>query len=135
LRPSTLPYRRERALADLARTMLEHLKGRTRFLPGAVFEDPQWLMTLELFIAAEEAREVPVSVLCGASGVPPTTALRHIRWLESKAIFERVSHPKDRRISYVRLSDAARDQVARYLMSVSSSGLTVGDDPPLRAAH
>ncbi|HJQ17021.1 MAG TPA: MarR family transcriptional regulator [Allosphingosinicella sp.] len=119
---------------DVARILVDHIKRRQDFLPGAVFEDPQWMMTLELFIAAEERREIPVTSLCCASGVPPTTALRHIRKLEAKGIFERLSHPSDKRITFVRLSKAARREVERYLHSINTCG-RVTDDPPLRAAH
>jgi DNA-binding MarR family transcriptional regulator len=122
-------------MAGLARALVDQFNRRSQYLPGAIFGDPQWLMTLELFIAREERREVSVSSLCFVSGVPATTALRHIRSLEDKGIFERGSHPKDRRISHVRLSEAARAQVARYLLSISSGGLIVDDDLPLLAAH
>ena len=138
LRPEAIhaePYRRRRSLASIARTLVEQLSRRGQYIVGAVFEDPQWLMTLELFIAGEEEREVSVSSLCFASGVPATTALRHIRSLETKGVFRRLSHPKDRRISHVRLSEAARVQVVRYLLSIGASGMLVEDEPPLLAAH
>ena len=128
-------FRRPRVLPDIARMLVEQINRRGQYLPDAVFQDPQWLMTLELFVAREEGRELSVSSLCLVSGVPATTALRHIRTLEAKGIFERISHPKDRRISHVRLSEAARVQVARYLLSISSGGFIVEDDLPLIAAH
>ena len=138
LRPELIrsdAFRRPRSLAGVARTLVDQLNRRSQYLPGAIFDDPQWLMTLELFIAGEERREVSVSSLCLAAGVPATTALRHIRFLEARGIFKRTSHPRDRRISHVRLSETARVQAARYLLSLSSSGLLVDVDPPLLAAH
>lgn len=128
--PPSLP------LATIATILLVSLNRRGKYLPGAVFGDPQWLMTLDLFIASEERRDISVSSLCMASGVPPTTALRHIRYLESQGIFERASHPNDKRISHLRLSDRARRQVARYLTAISSGSLQLDELPrPLRAAH
>ena len=129
-------YRREPAATEtalprrpspvsVARLIVEQANRRGQFLPGAIFEDPQWLMTLDLFIAGEEGREVSVSSLCCASGVPPTTALRHIRYLQGQGIFERFSHPNDKRISLMRLAEAARGQVVRYLSSVGP-GLAQG---------
>jgi DNA-binding MarR family transcriptional regulator len=112
---------------------MEQARRRSQFLPGAIFEDPQWLMTLDLFIAAEEGRDVSVTNLCHASGVPPTTALRHIRHLQDQGIFQRVSHPRDRRISYIRLAESARKQVARYLASIDS-GSDVGGTALPRSA-
>ena len=109
---------RQQSLVIVARELMEHARRRSQFLPDAVFQDPQWMMTLDLFIAAEEGREVNVSSLCCASGVPPTTALRHIRHLQDQGIIERFSHPNDRRISLVRLADASRRQITRYLSSI-----------------
>lgn len=125
---------RRQPLATIARQMLEQARRRGQFLPGAIFEDPQWLMTLDLFIAGEEGREVSVSSLCCASGVPPTTALRHIRYLQTQGIFERVSHPNDKRISLMRLADASRSQVARYLSSIGP-GLGNGGKHSEPGAH
>jgi hypothetical protein len=111
---------RRQSLVSVAREMVEHARRRTQFLPDAVFQDPQWMMALDLFIASEEGREVSVSSLCCASGVPSTTALRHIRYLQEQGIFERISHPNDKRISLVRLAEASRSQLARYLASIGS---------------
>jgi len=123
---SDVALQRRQSLADFARLMLDDARSRSHFLPGAIFEDPQWLMTLDLFIAAEEGREVSVSSLCCASGVPPTTALRHIRYLQAQGIFERISHPHDKRISLVRLAEASRSQVARYLSSIWNNLISGG---------
>jgi DNA-binding MarR family transcriptional regulator len=130
------PYAQAASLTELALTLINHLHRRSRYLPDAVFEDPQWLMTLELFVAGEQSRAVSVSSLCLSSGVPPTTALRHVRMLEAKGFFERVAHPRDRRISHLRLSEGARDQVERYLNSIRSSDTEEEEEsPPLRSSQ
>jgi DNA-binding MarR family transcriptional regulator len=120
--------------AALARALINHVRARRHHLPDIAVEDPQWLMTLELFLATEEGRAVSVSSLCFASGVPSTTALRHIRQLEVQGIFKRISHPHDRRIRHVGLSDGARSRVARYLIAITS-GEADEEPPPLRSAH
>jgi DNA-binding MarR family transcriptional regulator len=127
------PYR-SAAPTVLARMLIAHIHRRSHYLPAVAVEDPQWLMTLELFLAAAEGRAVSVSSLCFASRLPSTTALRHIRALEERGFFKRMSHPHDRRIWHVRLSDGAREQVERYLLAISS-GEAAEEDPPLRAAH
>jgi DNA-binding MarR family transcriptional regulator len=114
------PPSRELSLAVAARLILDQARRRSLFIHGAIFEDPQWLVTLELFVAAEEGRDVSVTNACSASGVPSTTALRHISHLEQVGILERVSHPRDRRIRLVRLSDNAHKQVAHYLSSLEA---------------
>lgn len=129
LYPESLP------LQVLAKLMVAQLNRRRKYLPAASFEDPQWLMMLELFIASEEGRNISVSSLCIASGVPATTALRHIRALVANGLFERKSHPRDRRIYHVRLSEAARNQMIGYLVSVASGRIELDDGSILRAAH
>ena len=119
----------------LAKLMLAQSNGRRKYIPDATFEDPQWLMMLELFVACEEGRDVSVSSLCFASGVPATTALRHIRGLTARGVFHRVSHPRDRRISLVRLSAVARRQMIDYLVSIGSGKLEIEEGPTLRTAH
>ena len=106
-------------LAQVAATLLVQMNRRTHFLPEAAYEDPQWLMILELFVAAECGRRLCVSDLCEASCVPATTALRHIAALEGKGVIQRSPHPTDRRVSYFRLDAAARRKVERYLLSIS----------------
>lgn len=121
-------------LTAVARAMVELIGRRNDQFPGATFQDPQWMMTLELFIAAEEGRVISVSSLCDASGVPATTALRNIRWLEAKGIFERRPHPRDKRISQMHLSTRAHGQMARHLTAVSAWHFA-NDRSPLSAAH
>lgn len=129
LHPPSIP------LWMVARIMAAQLNRRKAHFPEATLEDPQWMMMLELFIAAEEGRNVSISSLCFASGVPSTTALRHIRALVAKGLFERVSHPRDRRICHVRLAREAKNQMIGYLVTVASGEFDLEDMPALRAAH
>lgn len=136
--------RNERAssLPGLARVLVSQIHQRRCYWPRVPLGDPHWLMMLELFIAAEEQRLVSVSSLCMAAGVPSTTALRYVRALEDKDIFERTIHPKDRRICHIQLSADARRQMERYLLSVATAfgGMAsalpaCGEPRPLRSAH
>jgi hypothetical protein len=129
-------------LPALARVLVSQIHQRRCYWPRVPVGDPHWLMMLDLFIAAEEQRLVSVSSLCMAAGVPSTTALRYVRTLEDKGIFERTVHPKDRRICHIQLSADARRQMERYLASVASTfgGLASAvpdcEEPqPLRSAH
>jgi DNA-binding MarR family transcriptional regulator len=128
------------ALAPLAKMLVSQIHERRYHWPRVPMGDPHWLMMLELFIAAEEQRLVSVSSLCMAAGVPSTTALRYVRTLEDKDIFERTVHPKDRRISHIQLSTDARRQMERYLLSVVSTFggpavPTCHERQPFRSAH
>ena len=112
--------RHEPAAADLveaARREIAQLERRSSLLPQLLNEDPQWMMVLDLFIAAETDSTLYVLDVCASSRVPQTTALRHIQWLEEKRVIVRSRDPFDGRKSCLKLSDAARQQVAEYLLS------------------
>lgn len=131
-----LPPGSERSynLVQVARILLMQIRTRDEYLPTVVFEDPQWSMILDLFIAGETGRKVPVSDLCAVSGVPATTALRHINWLEENDVIRRSSCPADRRRSYLALTEATHRRTVNYLLSVitswievSGNGMTAGE--------
>lgn len=130
------------SLRGLARVLVSQIHQRRCYWPSVPLGDPHWLMMLELFIAGEEQRLVSVSSLCMAAGVPSTTALRYVRTLEDRGIFERTVHPKDRRICHIRLSADARRQMELYLVAVAapcagmaSAASAYGEPQPLRSAH
>jgi hypothetical protein len=74
---------------------------RNEMLGTPVFRDPAWDMLLDLMVAAEGARPVSVSGLCHASGVPTTTALRHVDRLEALGLLTRTPDPDDKRRFWV----------------------------------
>lgn len=74
---------------------------RNEMLGIPVFRDPAWDMLLDLLVAAEEGRRVSVTGLCHASGVPTTTALRHVDRLDALGLIERTADPGDRRRFWV----------------------------------
>jgi hypothetical protein len=117
--PPTIGYGQPE-LARLAVDMLSQIKRRSEYLPQACPDNPDWLMILELFIAAAAGRRMSVSDLCLASGVPSTTALRRVGILEMCGLFQRTAHPRDRRISHVALTQNAYDRVADYLRSLGA---------------
>jgi len=74
---------------------------RNELLGKPVFRDPAWDMLLDLVVAADERRAVSVSGLCHASGVPTTTALRHVERLETLGLLKRTPDPADKRRFWV----------------------------------
>src|SRR4051812_35709296 len=74
--PSASP---ERAVIGefMSRTHRIRLK-RNELLGAPLFREPSFDMLLELFATHERGEEISVTSLCYASGVPPTTALRHL---------------------------------------------------------
>ncbi len=92
-----------RNVFDYARH-IHHLRiRRDQKLGTHVFRDPAWDMVLDLLAAHDEQRDVAVSSLCMASGVPPTTALRHIERLEREDMIERSDDAQDHRRSLIRI--------------------------------
>ncbi|MBK9004927.1 MAG: hypothetical protein IPM67_01435 [Sphingomonadales bacterium] len=80
----------------------------------------QMSMLVDLFIAAEEGKQISVSSLCIASAVPMTTALRWIAILEAKRLIERKADPLDSRRYFLSISQDVRDKMrdhfeTRYL--------------------
>jgi DNA-binding MarR family transcriptional regulator len=70
---------------------------RNEALGIPVFRDPAWDMLLDLLVAEEEGRQVTVTGLCHASGVPVTTALRHVDRLDELGLIYRTADPADKR--------------------------------------
>ena len=123
------PQDDQNALHRIARTMVAQVRSRATYLPEVACGDPEWLMLLELFIASGSGRQVTVSNLCAASGVPSTTALRHIGLLERNGLLIRTPAAKDRRISHVRLHERAQRRLQSYLSSIAPRW-TAGSEEP-----
>lgn len=90
---------------------------RNEALGIPVFRDPAWDMLLDLLVASDEGRRVSVTSLCHASGVPTTTALRHVERLDELGLIDRTADPSDRRRFWVTARPdtlrRVRDLVAR----------------------
>lgn len=71
--------------------------------------EPQWRMLLDLF----GGNATSVTSLCLASGVPPTTALRHIGEMEAAGWIARAADDLDRRVSLLLLTPEGADLVKR----------------------
>lgn len=108
------------ALPDprLVRQLIRQRQQRARFFDADLFADPAWDMLLDLTAARAEHRQVSVTSLCIAAGVPPTTALRWIGQMVHAALFERVEDTMDRRRAFIRLAEPAADAMARYFDAV-----------------
>lgn len=88
----------------------EHAFGSTD-----LFGEPAWDLLLDLFIAAKEGKQVPVTSACIGAAVPTTTALRWLAVLEDRGLVLREADPADARRAFVRLSaDAYARMVAHF---------------------
>ena len=125
--PATAQRRSRAALPDatLVRKIIAARRLRARFLDGELFADPAWDMLLDLTAARVEHQRVSVTSLCIASGVPPTTALRWIGQMTQSGLFERVEDDADRRRAFIRLSDKAAEDMARYFAELGEDALAL----------
>lgn len=87
------------------RAIIRARRLRDQYLGADLFADPAWDMLLDLMAARYEGQRVPVSSLCMAAAVPPTTALRWIKALSEQEIFVRIADPEDGRRIYIELAD------------------------------
>lgn len=106
----------------LLRRIIRQRQLRSRFIEGDFFADPAWDMLLDLAAARVEGKQVSVTSLCIASGVPPTTALRWIGALVQADLFQRVCDQNDRRRAFIELTDRAANRLANYFDEIALSG-------------
>lgn len=88
----------------IAREIYAERRRRHKFLPADLFGEPTWDILIDLYIAYREDRRVPTTSSCIGAHVPPTTALRWLRILESRDLVEREDDGRDGRRTFVRLS-------------------------------
>lgn len=100
------------------RRIIRQRQLRAHFFDAALFADPAWDMLLDLSAARAENKQVSVTSLCIASGVPPTTALRWIGQLTAAGLIERIEDETDRRRAFLALSDRAAEAMARYFVII-----------------
>ncbi len=104
------------AYAAAARAMLASRRKMEQFFPG-LFADPARDMLLDLFVAAEEGRELSVTSCCIAAMVPPTTALRWLTLLKEQGFVLEEPDLRDRRQKLLRLAPQARQQMRQFIDS------------------
>jgi len=84
-------------------------------------------MILQLYIADKAGKPIDVSSLCASTGVPKTSALRHLDRLADEGLVRRYDDNVDGRRIFVQPNDALRLQIERWLDAASLS-LEIG--PP-----
>lgn len=103
-------------LLALAKGIKRSRDRRAAFFDAALFADPCWDIMLDLVCARLEDQTVPVSSACMATGLPFSTALRHVRQLVDLGLVRRWKDPKDRRRDLLMLEDATFETMKNYLV-------------------
>ncbi|WP_338468091.1 winged helix DNA-binding protein [Novosphingobium sp. ZN18A2] len=104
-----------------AREIYTERRRRDRFFPTDLFGEPSWDILLDLFIASRESRRVPTTSACIGAHVPPTTALRWLRILESRGLVEREGDRSDGRRTFVRLSTQGLKIMEEFVLSTKTA--------------
>jgi DNA-binding MarR family transcriptional regulator len=81
---------------------------------------------LDLLVAAHEGRQVCVSSLCYASGVPNSTALRHIEHLDQVGLVERTPDPEDHRRAFIKATPPAVERMTKIVERLQDAALGTG---------
>jgi DNA-binding MarR family transcriptional regulator len=72
-----------------------------------------------LYLAEFSESRQTIGQLAEMVETPLTTALRWVAYLEKEHLVERQSHPTDRRIVFIKLTDKGRDGLSEYLSEMS----------------
>ena len=113
IRSVTPAYRSD--LIEHARHMLMNRSRRSQHFNSGMFGEPAWDMLLALYVGEQTGTRYTVTRLTDVAGVPSTTALRWLDFLEKKErMVIRKPNPTDRRISLIELTDRARGALDVY---------------------
>lgn len=120
--PPVDPLPPGRLLAEARRLAAVH-EARDRIFGRAMFPNPAWNILIDLYIGAEEGRNVTIKSACVAARVPQSTALRHIAHLVDVQLIARAQHPSDARSAYLTLTDGGRAKMRSFItLSAAAPG-------------
>jgi len=112
------------ALVERARKAFVNRARRSRHFNGVMFGEAAWDMLLALYVAEKSKARHTVTGLCDLSGLPPTTALRWLDFLENKEeLVTRSPNPTDKRVYRLALTDKARDALDAYFSGTDLEGM------------
>jgi hypothetical protein len=111
--------RDEEPLADFAESLYRHRRRRGRYLPEKIFAEPAWDILLDLYVNGVRGRPVSITSACIAGDIPATTGLRWLGVLEQEKLIEREVSTTDARVTLVRLTAQAREQMREFFAEAS----------------
>lgn len=110
-------------LVERARQTFVNRARRSRNFNGVMFGEAAWDMLLALYVTEHSTRHT-VTGLVNLSGVPSTTALRWLDFLEKKEeLVTRIPSLSDGRIHLIELTDKARDALDAYFSGTFPEGM------------
>ncbi|MBO9715168.1 MarR family transcriptional regulator [Sphingomonas sp.] len=103
--PAEAPSPGLRPLHEFAEGLRRARARRCGLFGTLRFRDPVWDMLLDLYVARARGLRLSVGALCVGSGVPGTTALRHIEGLDKLGYVRRQPDARDNRRIWIELTD------------------------------
>jgi DNA-binding MarR family transcriptional regulator len=97
---------------------------RRRYFPDMFFGEPAWDMLLELLDAELDARQVTITNLCEAVGVPGSVGIRWLNSLVAEGLVRKRPDPHNTFCEFIELEPAASTAFRRYFAELSR-----GDQP------
>jgi DNA-binding MarR family transcriptional regulator len=99
----------------VARALLDDRKRRSAIFNPGMFGEPAWELLLNLYINDRAGPRLTIGKLIQVAGLPQSTSLRWLDYLEDQRLIVRNEHPTDARTAFVELTDKAREALASYL--------------------
>jgi len=113
----------------MATVILTDRRERRVMFPGVKFGEPSWDMMLELYVSHHTGGQFDISGLCAASGVPITTALRHIERLVASGYMVRKADVRDGRRTFLlagaKMCDAVDAWLDMHVNNLAADGPTL----------
>ncbi len=100
------------------REILRARRLRGNFIGKKIFADPAWDILLSLLTSEIASVEMPVTALCEAAAVPPTTALRWIQQMTDWGLLIRREDPFDKRRAFIALAPETSQSLRRYFHTI-----------------
>lgn len=104
-------------LRTLAAALMQTRQSRLKFFDAEVIVGPAWDILIDLAAAGLDGKVVPTSSACASSGVPFSTAFRHVNQLVKAGLVKRIADPEDKRRTLLMIEPWALDAMKRYLRS------------------
>lgn len=116
--PPTLRYAEAALEAYRCRRRRDRCFGKH----AQLFREPAWDMMLDLYAAIAMGKQVSITSATTAACVPPTTALRQVRFLEDNGLIARTRDPSDRRRYYLALTHDATAMMDAWFERIWHNG-------------
>jgi DNA-binding MarR family transcriptional regulator len=102
-------------LQERARQLYVGRARRSQIFNKGMFGEPAWDMLLALYVTDQSGPRHTISGLVNLSGVPATSALRWLNYLEHEQLVSRDPNSTDKRVIHIKLTDMARSLLDAYL--------------------